>query len=253
MVKPARFAYNRNIDPILNGTQFRLRDSYTEHCSIYQAVQSADDRRKEICLPEKPEDKRHDKPARRMRADASRNEDAVLEAAKEVFTRSGVDAPVREIAARANVGVATLYRRFPSRSDLVAAVFRREVDACAAAAGTLAGDHPPVEALILWLKRYTDFLGTKKGLAAALHSGNPAFDGLPGYFRAQFEPALAALLDAAASAGEIRGDIEPYDLLRVIGNLSAATGDDGAAHSARMLNLLIDGLRHGAKPPAVGD
>lgn len=182
---------------------------------------------------------------RRVRADAQRNEDAVLEAAKEVFKVSGVDAPAREIATRAGVGVGTLYRRFPKRSDLVAAVFRREVDACAALAPSLAAENPPGEALVRWLKRYTMFISTKRGLAAALHSGDSAFDALPDYFRSRFEPALASLLDVAVAAGEIRGDIAPYDLLRAIGNLSV-TGEDGAAHTASMVDLLIDGLRFGA-------
>ena len=188
-------------------------------------------------------------PTRRIRADAQRNEDAVLQAAKEVFTTAGVDAPVREIAAKAGVGLGTLYRRFPKRSDLVAGVFRREVDACAAEAPVLAAQCSPGEALARWLGRYADFLTTKKGLAAALHSGDPAFDALPDYFRAHFEPALASLLSAAAAGGEVRGDVEPCDLLRAIGNLSVATGDDGTAHSRRMLTLLIDGLRYGAVRP----
>ena len=164
--------------------------------------------------------------SRPVRADAQRNEDAVLEAARDVFASAGVDAPVREIAAKAGVGVGTLYRRFPTRAELVAAVFRREVDACAAAAETLAQENGPAEALVLWLKRYTRFIATKRGLAAALHSGDPAFAGLPGYFRAQFEPVLKALLDKATAAGEVRGDIAPYDLLRAIGNLSVTSGED---------------------------
>ncbi len=184
-------------------------------------------------------------PKRRVRADARRNEDAVLEAAKELFTISGVDAPVREIAAKAGVGVGTLYRRFPKRSDLVAAVFRREVDACAADATALTAEHPPGEALSRWLRRYTEFIATKKGLAAALHSGDPAFDALPDYFRASFEPALASLLDAAVAAGEVRADVAPYDLLRAIGNLSVPSGEDGAGHTSRMVDLLINGLRYG--------
>lgn len=185
-------------------------------------------------------------PERRVRADAQRNEDAVLEAATEVFKRLGVNAPVREIAAKAGVGMGTLYRRFPKRSDLVAGVFRREVDACAAEAALLAAKYAPSDAVARWLKRYASFLATKKGLAAALHSGDPAFDTLPDYFRASFEPALTTLLDAAVALGEVRPGVEPYDLLRAIGNLSVASGDDGAAHSQRMLDLLIDGLRCGA-------
>ena len=185
--------------------------------------------------------------APRLRADARRNEEAVLEAAKVVFARSGVDAPIREIASEAGVGLGTLYRRFPTRADLVAAVFRREVDACAGAAPTLAGERGPTEALTAWLMRYTRFLAAKQGLAAALHSGDRAFAALPDYFRRQFEPALAMLLTAAADAGETRADVAPYDLLRAIGNLSVASGEDGAAHTERMVMLLIDGLRYGAQ------
>ena len=181
-------------------------------------------------------------PGRRVRVDARRNESAVLEAAKAVFATSGVDAPVREIAARAGVGIATLYRRFPKRSDLVAAVFRREVDACTAEAASLAAEHPPAEALARWLRRYAAFIAAKKGLAAALHSGDPAFDALPDYFRTRFEPALASLLDAAVAAGEVRADVAAFDLLRAIGNLSVASGEDAVAHTRRMVDLLIDGL-----------
>ncbi len=173
-----------------------------------------------------------------MRADAQRNLDALLEAAKSVFAASGVDAPVREIAARAGVGVATVYRHFPQRADLVAAVFRREVDACAAAAPALAREHAPAEALARWLRRYTSFVATKRGLAAALHSGDPAFEPLPKYFEQHLVPALQSLLDAAVAAGEIRDDVEPYELLRAVANLSAAPG---------MVDVLIDGLRFGAK------
>ena len=189
------------------------------------------------------------RPKRRVRADALRNEDVVLQAAKEIFTTSGIDAPVREIAARAGVGMGTLYRRFPKRSDLVAGVFRREVDACAAEAAVLSRRYPPGDALARWLECYAGFLTTKKGLAAALHSGDPAFDALPDYFRSRFEPTLASLLGEAAEAGDVRSGVEPYDLLRAIGHLSSATGDDGAAHGRRMLTLLIDGLRYGAARP----
>ncbi|PKR56724.1 TetR/AcrR family transcriptional regulator [Thalassospira lohafexi] len=185
---------------------------------------------------------------RAPRADALRNEDALLEAAKVVFANIGVDAPVREIAAQAGVGVGTLYRRFPTRSDLVVGVFKREVDACAAEAPKLATAHPPGEALSRWLKRYCQFIVTKKGLASALHSGDPAFDALPAYFRSNFEPALTDLLAAAAKAGEARHDVDAYDLLRAIGNLASTggkDGPDGMEHTYRMLDLMIDGLRFG--------
>jgi AcrR family transcriptional regulator len=183
---------------------------------------------------------------RAVRADAQRNLDALLEAAKVVFGASGVDAPVREIAARAGVGVATVYRHFRQRSDLVAAVVRREVDACAAAAPDLLREHAPDEALARWLRRYTRFIATKRGLAAALHSGDPAFCALPAYFREHVEPALQSLLDAAVASGRIRGDVAPDELLRAVASLSVAAGEDGADQGQRMVDLLIDGLRYGA-------
>lgn len=192
--------------------------------------------------------------ARPVRADARRNIDTLLEAAKAVFATSGVDAPVREIASRAGVGVGTVYRHFPQRSDLVAAVFRREVDACAAAATDLAAEHGPGEALAHWLRRYSAFIATKRGLAAALHSGDPAFDALPAYFQQRLGPALESLLNAATAAGEVRSGFEPADLLRAVGNLCQSGGDVGLDHSQRMVDLLIDGLRYGGEPaPSGGD
>ena len=185
---------------------------------------------------------------RALRADAKRNIDTLLEAAKEVFATSGVDAPVREIAARAGVGVGTVYRHFPQRADLVAAVFRREVDACAAAAPALAAELQPCEALTAWLRRYSTFIATKRGLAAALHSGDPAFEPLPAYFQQHLGPALESLLHTAAAAGAVRSDVDPNDLLRAVGNLCLSGGEVGACHSERMVDLLIDGLRYGARP-----
>jgi len=163
-----------------------------------------------------------------------------------VFARPGVDAPTREIGSQAGVGLGTLYGRCPTRADLVAAVFGREVDPCADAAGPLAAERGPADALSAWLMLYTRFLATKQGLAAALHSGDPAFASLPDYFRSRFEPALAMLLNAAADAGEVRADVAPYDLLRAIGNLAVASGEDGVAHIERMVMLLRDGLYYGA-------
>jgi len=183
---------------------------------------------------------------RRLRADAQRNIDSLLEAAKAVFATSGVDAPAKEIADLAGVGVGTLYRHFPQRSDLVKAVFQREVDACADAAPALTAAYEPGEALARWLHRYTEFVATKRGLAAALHSGDPAFDALPGYFRQRLEPALGSLLEAATASGEIRADIGPRYLLHAVANLCLPMEDEGVAYSQRMVALLIDGLRYGA-------
>jgi AcrR family transcriptional regulator len=184
--------------------------------------------------------------ARRRRADAQRNIDSLLEAAKAVFRTSGVDAPAKEIADLAGVGVGTLYRHFPQRSDLVKAVFQREVDACADAAPALTAANEPGVALAKWLQRYTEFVATKRGLATALHSGNPAFDALPGYFMQRLEPTLGSLLEAATATGEIRADISPTDLLHAVANLCLSVAEDGVAYSQRMVALLIDGLHYPA-------
>jgi AcrR family transcriptional regulator len=183
---------------------------------------------------------------RRVRADAQRNLDGLLQAAMAVFAASGVDAPVREIAKKAGVGVGTVYRHFPQRSDLIKAVFRREIDACADAASVLAGEHDPGEALARWMQRYVDFISAKRGLAAALHSGDPAYEALPAYFDKRLRPALESLLGAAAAAGEIRAGVEPNDLLRAVASLCTSANDVGADHSRRMVALLVDGLRYGA-------
>ena len=194
------------------------------------------------------DDRREDRKSRPMRADAKRNVDALLEAALAVFATAGVDAPVREIAARAGVGTGTLYRHFPQRSDLIAAVFRHEVDDCADAAWLLAAEYGPGEALARWMQRYADFLAAKRGLATALHSGDPAFETLPAYFQKRFRPALQTLLEAAAASGEVRTDIEPDDLLQVVGSLCMSVRDDQNDYVRRMVSLLVDGLRYTASP-----
>lgn len=184
---------------------------------------------------------------RPLRADAQRSEDALLEAALAVFATSGVDAPVRAIAEQAGVGIGTLYRRFPQRSDLIVAVFRHQVDACADAAPVLAGKYEPAEALSRWMQRYADFLAKKRGLAAALHSGDPAFKTLPAYFDQRLVPALRALLDSAAAAGEVRSDVDPSELLQAVGNMCCTSAkDDRTGYTRRMVALLVDGLRYGA-------
>jgi AcrR family transcriptional regulator len=182
---------------------------------------------------------------RPVRADALRNFETLLETAMQVFATSGVDAPAREIADKAGVGVGTLYRHFPQRADLVVAVFRNEVDACADAARVLAADHEPGEALDRWLECYIDFIAAKRGLSSALHSGNPAFESLPIYFQEKLRPALRGLLEAAAKAGKVRADIDPAELLLAVARLCAPSDQGGInEQSRRMVALLIDGLRY---------
>ncbi|MHA6628768.1 TetR/AcrR family transcriptional regulator [Pseudonocardia sichuanensis] len=184
---------------------------------------------------------RHPAP-RRPRADARRNVDALLEAARTVFDTAGVDAPAKVITDLAGVGVGTLYRHFPQRSDLVKAVVQSGIDAVANAGPELAATCTPAEALRRWVDRYTELLGTKRGLASALHSGDPAFAGLPDYFVQRLGPTLSALLDAAAAAGAIRDDIDAEDLLHAIAQLCQPVPGRGREHSRRIVGVLVDGL-----------
>lgn len=183
---------------------------------------------------------------RSVRADAQRNVEQLLEAAKAVFAVSGVDAPVREIALKAGVGVGTFYRHFPDRAGLIAAVFRREVDACADAAPQLSADHPPFEAMARWIQLFAAFITTKRGLASALHSGSPAFESLPAYFDQRLRPTLAGLLAAATASGEVRTDVEADDIIGAVASLCSATKAGKPDHAQRMIALFVDGLR---RPP----
>jgi hypothetical protein len=111
----------------------------------------------------------------------------------------------------------------------------------------LAAEHKPALALARWMQRYVDFISAKRGLAAALHSGEPAYNTLPAYFEKRLRPALQALLEAASAAGKVRGGVEPYDLLRAVASLWTPAHDVGPDHARRMVDLLIDGLRYGSE------
>ncbi|WP_149829943.1 TetR/AcrR family transcriptional regulator [Streptomyces tailanensis] len=184
-----------------------------------------------------------EKPTRGKRADAVRNRRTLLAAAAEVFVTSGVDAPIREIACQAGVGVGTIYRHFPTRADLVVAVYRHQVEACAEAGPTLlASADSPLAALRQWVDLFVDFLVTKHGLAGALQSDSSGFEALHAYFLDRLVPVCAQLLDAAVAADEIPPGTQPYELMRAIGNL--CIGHDPRYDPRRMVELLLRGLQH---------
>jgi AcrR family transcriptional regulator len=181
---------------------------------------------------------------RSKRADARRNEKALLDAAAAIFVASGVEAPVRDIAAKAGVGMGTIYRHFPTRADLVIAVYRHQVEACAEAGpALLASSGTPFAALTRWVDLFVDFLITKHGLAAALRSDKTSFETLHAYFLDRLVPVCAELLDAAVAAGEIRSDVRAYGLMRGIGNLCVGIDGDSRYDARRMVELLLAGLR----------
>jgi len=180
-------------------------------------------------------------PARGKRADAVRNQQALLAAAAAVFVTSGVDAPIREIATRAGVGIGTIYRHFPTRADLVA-VYRHQVEACAEAGpALLASAGSPFAALRQWADLFVDFLVTKHGLASALQSDNSGYEALHGYFLDRLVPVCQRLLDAAVDAGEIEPGMQAFELMFAIGNL--CIGRDPRYDPRRLVRLLLRGLQ----------
>jgi AcrR family transcriptional regulator len=183
-----------------------------------------------------------------VRAHAKQNLTALLSAAAEVFATSGVDAPVREIAQRAGVGLGTVYRHFPQRSDLIVAVMQSHVEACADAAAVFASEYEPEEALARWLHRLMDFVGAKRGLAAALHSGDPAYAALPGYVMERLGGALRELLDGAIAVKAVRSDIDAEELLWTVATMCRGPYGEKPAYAGKMVDVLIDGLRYGANP-----
>src|SRR5579859_2567681 len=181
---------------------------------------------------------------RRLRADARRKEQALLAAAASVFVTSGVEAPVRDIAAAADVGIGTIYRHFPTRADLVVAVYRHQVEACAKAGPILlAQSSSPFAALSQWVNLFVDFLVTKHGLAAVMQRGSGGFDALHAFFLDHLVPVCTQLLEACAQAGEIRTEIGAHELMRGIGNLCAGADNQPRYDARRMAMLLILGLR----------
>lgn len=183
-------------------------------------------------------------PAPRKRADARRNEKTLLDAAAAAFVTSGVEVPVRDIAAKAGVGVGTIYRHFPNRADLIVAVYRHQIEACAEAGPVLlAGSSTPHAALASWIDLFVDFLVTKHGLAKAMQSDDAAFQTLHASFLDRLVPVCAQLLDAAAAAGEIRPDTDAFELMFAVGNLCAGAGASSRYDARRMVALLIAGLR----------
>jgi AcrR family transcriptional regulator len=188
-------------------------------------------------------DERTTQPARPKRADARRNEQALLDAAAALFITSGVEVPVRDIAAAAGVGMGTIYRHFPTRAELVVAVYRHQVEACAEAGPALLADSAsPHAALGRWVDLFVGFLVTKHGLAAALQSDN-GYDALHAYFLERLVPVCAQLLSAATEAGEITSDVEAYELMRGIGNLCVGADSDSRYDARRLVELLLSGLR----------
>jgi len=185
-----------------------------------------------------------DKSTRKPRADAVRNRERVLEAAKAVFSAGGAEASLEAVARAAGVGIGTLYRHFPTREALFEAVYRREVQQLADLAEQLKQEPQPVEALRRWLRSNVKFVATKKGMSAALALAADKNSELFSYSFDRLTRAVAALLDRAIAAGEIRDDISPEDVLRALVGMCYMHDQPGwQASVLRLVDVFVDGLR----------
>jgi AcrR family transcriptional regulator len=184
------------------------------------------------------------KPRRELRKDAQRNRERILEVAKDAFTRSGADASLDDIARQAGVGPGTLYRHFPTREELLAAVYRSEIEKLAAAEQKFARELPPMEALRAWLLLFVDYVAAKHLIAPALNAllGDPKKVFEASY--AQIWDAIRGLVKRAIQNGDIRRDLDPIDLLRaLIGVANVATSPDWQQSARRLVDILIAGAR----------
>jgi AcrR family transcriptional regulator len=181
---------------------------------------------------------------RKPRADARRNRDSLLEAAKAAFAEVGAEASLDEIARRAGVGIGTLYRHFPTRDAVVEAVYRREVQQLADAAPRLVETLPPAEALRAWMRLFIDYIAAKKVIAPALKSSVGGGSAVYADSSVRINEAMALLVERARARGDIRPNADSADLLRaLVGFAYVNSAPDWEASARRLIDLLIDGLR----------
>ena len=183
---------------------------------------------------------------RRPRADAERNRQRLLEAAKAVFARDGTAASLEEIARTAEVGIGTLYRHFPKRDDLIEAVYHQAISQLGEAADRLSKTHAPADALREWLRLFIDYMSTKRLMAEALNSMDGGASRVYAGSGDIMRQALESLVRRAEAAGEIRPVPDPYDLLRAVAGIHYVSPEGDWEPGARaMVDILIAGLRKG--------
>jgi AcrR family transcriptional regulator len=217
-----------------------LRSNKTENVS-----ESIDNRRLSPVAKIFEMARKKSRPAQRKpRTDAQRNRERILEVAKEAFTRFGASASLDDIAKGAGVGPGTLYRHFPTREALLEAVYRTEVEKLAAAERKFAEAMSPIDALRAWMLLFVDYIATKQIIAPALNTlmGGPLklYEGS----RGQIQAAIDALVRRAIKSGDIRKDLDPFDLLRaLIGVSNVASTPDWQQSARRLVDILIVGSR----------
>jgi AcrR family transcriptional regulator len=181
-------------------------------------------------------------PAHKMRADAQRSRARLLAAATAAFAENGADAPLEDIARRAEVGIGTLYRHFPTRLDLQAAVFMNQVDAVCSQADELAMGTPPAQAFAGWITALAGYLVTKRGLSQALNASLGKDSELMTSCWKRMNDTAERLLNQAQQAGVVRPDITSHEMLRLVHGIVIAT-EQSPEQADRLLSLMLDGLR----------
>jgi AcrR family transcriptional regulator len=185
-----------------------------------------------------------DEPVRKPRVDAERNRERLLATAKATFSKKGTSASLEEIARETGVGIGTLYRHFPTRDALVAAVYRNETEQLADAAETLSTAHPPLQALELWLNLFVDYMATKRGLYALLDSLAGGTSALYADSTKQMTSALRLLVDRAVTSGAAKLEIDALDLLRAVAGVGqGGAGDDWVVNAKKVVAILVAGIR----------
>ncbi|MGB3243987.1 MAG: TetR/AcrR family transcriptional regulator [Sulfitobacter sp.] len=190
------------------------------------------------------------KSGRQPRADSVRNRERLLEAARQIFSIGGPDASLEAVARKAELGIGTLYRHFPTRESLFQAVYRREVDEMVDLAETFAADPDPVLALRKWMHASIHMVATKRGMLTAL---SPAMDGSPEFFAeasARLMKAITSLMDRGVAAGRLRDDITPDELMRAFISICYMPEKPGWQNTVvRLLDVFVDGLATGPRGP----
>src|SRR5580700_5398958 len=181
-------------------------------------------------------------PVRPMRADARRNYDKLVAAAREVFLQQGGGASLEAIAKEAGVGVGTLYRHFPRRIDIVEAVYREDVDGLLASANEFVAELEPWPALVAWLEAFVRYASTKRTFLSELHEAFEQNPQLRVASRERIEDALTVVLTRAQAAGEVRQDLDGSDLMQLLGSL-CMSATLTIEQSTRLLVMIEDGLR----------
>ena len=193
------------------------------------------------------------KATRKPRADSARNRERLLAAAAEVFRAGDGQGSLEAVAKTAGVGVGTLYRHFPTREALFEAVYRREVEALARLAETLAASEPPLPALRLWLREEVRLVATKRGMLTALALAVDSGSEIYAFSFRHLTRAVGLLLDRCVAAGEIRGDVGAADLLQaLVGLCLMSKQPDWEDNVIRLMDVFVDGMRAGAGRPAAG-